>query len=338
MELLERVMQTPIVFIGGKGGVGKTTIASALAVQIAKTKRKTLIISTDPAHSLGDALGKTLSGDITPINDYLSALELDPEIIVEAHFKRIEATMQSYAKPAMMGALKRHLELAKHSPGGQEAALLEAMCHYLVDYQQLGFEQLIFDTAPTGHTLRLLMLPEMMQAWTEGMIAQHHKHMRFNQAMRALGDSPMQSDPRLVEALKAMNQRRFLFARAKEILSQKPAQAGVYLVMIAERLPFMETKRTVHTLSHTDIHLAGVIINQVMSMRQSDPFWQKRAKRQADMLDKIAQDFAHLSRFYLPLQAQDIFGEEALLALNLTHEGAMIAHTASDCPCKGHKN
>lgn len=93
----------PSFLLGGKGGVGKTTIASALAVQIAKTKRKTLIISTDPAHSLGDALGKTLSGDITPINDYLSALELDPEIIVEAHFKRIEATMQSYAKPAMMG-------------------------------------------------------------------------------------------------------------------------------------------------------------------------------------------------------------------------------------------
>lgn len=55
-------------------------------------------------------------------------------------------------------------------------------------------------------------------------------------------------------------------------------------------------------------------------------------------MDKIAQDFAHLSRFYLPLQAQDIFGEKALLALNLAHEGVMIAYTASDCPCKGHKN
>lgn len=314
MSLLSTAQHYDVLFIGGKGGVGKTTVSAALAVQLAAQQKRTLIISTDPAHSLGDALNVPLSGDITPINAHLSAVELNPDAILDAHFNKVADTMRSYAKPEMMPALHKHLRLARVAPGAQEAAMLEAICHYLVNFRDMGFAKLIFDTAPTGHTLRLMMLPDMMQAWTDSLLAQQSKQQNMRDAHRALiRQTPHQApdDTRLKQVMTVLDERRALFAAARTLLHEGHGSA-VFLVMIPEMLPLAETRRTHRQMRDFHLPLQGIIVNQVMAQEQHDPFWQQRAARQQDILHKISDAFHDTDTFYIPLQADDIRGTAAL--------------------------
>ncbi len=316
MSLLDNLKQYEIAFVGGKGGVGKTTTAAAMAVQLSQLGKKTLVISTDPAHSLGDALDITLGSEIKAITPMLSALELNPKKIIDAHFEKVADTMRAYAKPEMMPALKKHLALAKNAPGAEEAAMIEAICHYLVGFKSMGFERLIFDTAPTGHTLRLMLLPEMMTAWTQGMLAQNQKQQQTRTALTALiGDyERSQSTPvdtRLAQATDALNTRKSLFEKARHLLHDSE-QCAIFLVMIPEKLPLAETVRTYQQMREFHLPLKGIVINQVMEQSQTDNFWQKRAKRQQQVLSDIDKNFADVNRYYVPLQAEDIRGIGAL--------------------------
>lgn len=316
--LLEYALGDEIIFIGGKGGVGKTTMAAALAVQLANSGKKTLIISTDPAHSLGDVFEVNLSGEAKRLTSNLSALELNPETIINAHFKTVEDTMRAYANSDMMPALRKHLALAKQSPGAEEAAMLEAICRYLVNFRELGFERLIFDTAPTGHTLRLMILPEMMRAWTDGMLAQSRKQQNMREAMSSLlSDADSSQDPqrrqdqRLAQASAALNARRSLFEQARKIL-HKGGTAAVFLVMTPEMLPLAETLRTHQQMHQFHLPLKGIIINQVMPKDQSEAFWQQRANRQQRVITEIKRQLSDVPHFYFPLRADDIRGVAVL--------------------------
>ena len=100
--LVEQLAKQPIIFIGGKGGVGKTTTAAALASYYANQGKKTLIVSTDPAHSLGDVLNVPLKNQKTVVTPCLDAIELNPDIIVDEHFAQVVRTITSYANPDMI--------------------------------------------------------------------------------------------------------------------------------------------------------------------------------------------------------------------------------------------
>ena len=89
----------------------------------------------------------------------------------------------------MMPKIREHLRLSKSAPGAQEAAMLESMCQYLVAAAGAGYEHIIFDTAPTGHTLRLLVLPEMMGAWTDGLLAQQRRQAKLRSVATHLDKS-----------------------------------------------------------------------------------------------------------------------------------------------------
>lgn len=116
-RLLQSLQDRPLLFVGGKGGVGKTTHAASLACRLAALGRKVLVVSTDPAHSLGDVLQEKLSGTARALDDNLSALELDPSRMVDEHFAAVEKTIAAYARPEMLPRLREHLEAAKSSPG-----------------------------------------------------------------------------------------------------------------------------------------------------------------------------------------------------------------------------
>lgn len=316
--LLESAASYDILFIGGKGGVGKTTSSAAIAEQLAASGKHCLIVSTDPAHSLGDALNVKLSSKVQTLNAHLSALELNPKTIIDEHFRKVEETMRSYAKPDMMPALRKHLALAKISPGAEEAAMLEAICRLLVNFKKDGFDTLIFDTAPTGHTMRLMLLPEMMQAWTEGMLAQNSKQQKMRAAANALSDNKenaksSNSDNRLQQATAALNERKALFQAAREMLHEGK-NTGIFLVMVPEMLPLVETQRTHEQMREFHLPLAGIIVNQVMEPNQQDEFWRRRAERQRAVLEQIDKTLADCDRFYIPLLADDIRGRDALLA------------------------
>ncbi len=303
--------------MGGKGGVGKTTTAAAIAVQLAQESYRTLVVSTDPAHSLGDVLDTRLGGEIRAVGAKLSALELDPSRILDEHFRTVEETMRAYAKAEMMPALRKHLELAKISPGAEEAAMLEAICRLLVDFKEDGYERLVFDTAPTGHTLRLMLLPEMMQAFTDTLLAQNRKQLTTRRALYSLSGAKDGSDSRLKRASDVLETRKTLFAAAREKLHEG-GDTAVFLVMIPENLPFAETVRTYRRMREFHLPLSGIVVNQVIDTRQRDPFWQRRADRQCAVIRELNRAFTDCDRYYVPLQTGDIRGLEALSAFRET--------------------
>ncbi|WP_201547090.1 ArsA family ATPase [Psychrobacter sp. Pi2-1] len=331
--LVEQLKAQPIIFIGGKGGVGKTTTAAALASYYASQQQKTLIVSTDPAHSLGDVLNTQLNNAKTAISPYLDAIELNPDVIVDKHFAQVERTIKSYANPDMMPKIREHLRLSKSAPGAQEAAMLESMCQHLVEAADAGYEHIIFDTAPTGHTLRLLVLPEMMGAWTDGLLAQQRRqaklrsvatHLDSHNQKSSQTDGAQKNDvanpfaskksDRWEQAVSVLEKRKELFRQAGLLLHDR-TQTAIVLVMTADVLPLAETTRAIEQLEDSKLTPAAIIINQLITPTQSDEFWQRRAERQQQLMQDIEENFFKYPLYPIYLQQTDVRGTEALSAL-----------------------
>lgn len=325
--LLEQLMTQPIIFIGGKGGVGKTTTAAALASYYANQGKKTLIVSTDPAHSLGDVLNVPLKNQKTAVTSYLDAIELNPDIIVDEHFAQVERTITSYANPDMMPKIREHLRLSKSAPGAQEAAMLESMCQHLVVAADSGYEHVIFDTAPTGHTLRLLVLPEMMGAWTDGLLAQQRRQAKLRSVANHLGSHEQDNNKndlanpfaekkndRWEQAVSVLEKRKQLFRQAGLLLHDR-TQTAIVLVMTADVLPLAETKRAIEQLEDSKLMPAAIVINQLISPTQSDTFWHRRAERQQQLMQDIEKNFSEYPLYPIYLQQTDVRGTDALSAL-----------------------
>ncbi len=331
---VEQLATQPIIFIGGKGGVGKTTTAAALASYYASQHQKTLIVSTDPAHSLGDVLNARLSNEKTTISPYLDAIELNPDIIVDEHFAQVERTIKSYANPDMMPKIREHMQLSKSAPGAQEAAMLESMCQHLVAAADANYEHIIFDTAPTGHTLRLLVLPEMMGAWTDGLLAQQRRQAKLrsvathldshNQKQIHQKNNPQtdnvpnpfaqKKSDRWEQAVSVLEKRKQLFRQAGLLLHDR-AQTAIVLVMTADVLPLAETKRAIKQLEDSKLTPAAIVINQLIAPTQSDAFWRRRAERQQQLMQDIERNFTNYPLYPIYLQQTDVRGTDALSAL-----------------------
>lgn len=314
-----------VIFVGGKGGVGKTTTAASLAAYYASKQQKTLVISTDPAHSLGDVLKVPLDNNKTAVNDYLDAIELNPDLIVDAHFANVERTIKGYANPDMMPKIREHLRLSKSAPGAQEAAMLEAMCQYLVEAHKAGYRHVIFDTAPTGHTLRLLVLPEMMGAWTDGLLAQQRRQAKLKSVTNSLQTTqsinkdvanpftPVATD-RWAQAVEVLEKRKTLFRQAGELLHDAQKTA-IVLVMTADMLPLAETKRAVAQLETAKLAPAAIVINQLIGNNQQDTFWQNRAARQTKLIEQIEKELPNYPLYPIYLQQTDVRGIAQLQSL-----------------------
>ncbi|WP_333606723.1 ArsA family ATPase [Arsukibacterium sp.] len=158
-----------LLLVGGKGGVGKTTTSSALALLAAERGKKVLLVSTDPAHSLADAFNRPIGDNITRLAANVDGLEIDPDNEVAQHLAKVSAQLKRFTRPDMYSEIERQMRLTRQSPGAQEAAMLERIAN-VIELGLKDYDLVIFDTAPTGHTLRLLSLPEAMAAWTQGLL------------------------------------------------------------------------------------------------------------------------------------------------------------------------
>lgn len=317
-----------LLLVGGKGGVGKTTTSAALAVAAAETGRKVLLASTDPAHSLADAFDHEIGDHETMLAPNLTVLELDPDNEVDAYLSRVSAQMRRFAGPDQVRELERQLRLSRQSPGAQEAALLERLARLMEEGQE-RFDLIILDTAPTGHTLRLLSLPEVMAAWTDGLLKHNHRAAELGKVLTHLTpgrdlDSPLNTptehafsglDDRGRELANTLLTRQRLFQRTRRLLADA-ARTAFLFVLTPEKLPILETERAVQSLIDSDIPVAGLIINRVLPDQADGSFFQARHARQLRHLADIEARFHSLPQRRLPLLEDDIQGLDALLSFS----------------------
>src|SRR5690606_35093989 len=170
--LLNAIDDRRAVFVGGKGGVGKTSIASALALASARRGSRVLVVSTDPAHNLGHLWQRAVGDEVTTLWDgsgRVDGVEIDPARTVDAHLAAVSDTMTRLLPEHLHRAARDHLDSARDAPGTHESAVLERVAETL----ETGLDRydlVIFDTAPSGHTLHLLAMPERMTGWTEKLL------------------------------------------------------------------------------------------------------------------------------------------------------------------------
>ena len=327
-----------LLLIGGKGGVGKTTVSSALAVLASQRGQKVLLVSTDPAHSLADAFGRAPIGDrIARLTPNLDGLELDPDREVEQHLAKVSAQLKRFTRPEMYAEVERQMRLTRQSPGAQEAAMLERIAQ-TIELGLSDYDLLIFDTAPTGHTLRLLSLPEAMAAWTQGLLQANQRAKKLGDVLdhltpkagrdldNPLGDPKEHATAGMDERSKAITEtllaRQRLLQRTREVLLDHQRTALLF-VLTPEKLPILETARAVTSLQQEKLPLAGLVVNRVLPDSADGDFLAKRRAQEQQHLAHIASEFAKLPRYQLPLQATDIQGLEALQRMSalLTEAG-----------------
>ena len=299
-----------MVFLGGKGGVGKTTLAAAAALESAARGTPTLLVSTDPAHSTSDILGRDLGPEPTEVAANLSCLEIDPAVAADEYIDDVKSRLAEATPARLVAEVERQIDVARISPGAEEAALFERFARILDGSD--GFERVIFDTAPTGQTLRLLSLPELMSAWIGGLVATRRKvsalgRMWRNVAGAAAASSRAEQDP----VLEALETRQALFHRARKTVTD-PAATAFLFVIVPDRLPILETYRAMSTLSHYGIPVGGLLVNRVLPAAQADGFLARRKEREAEHLADIRRRFGEWPIAYVPLLESDPIGVEAL--------------------------
>lgn len=322
MELLDR----RLLWVGGKGGVGKTSVAASLALLAGKRGRNVLVVSTDPAHSLGDVFDHSLGDEPRRLAPGLDAMEIDPDAEVEAHLKRVTSQMRRFTVPRMMDEMERQMRLSRQSPGTQEAALLERIAR-LVAEEGDAYDLIVFDTAPTGHTLRLLSLPEAMAAWTDGLLSHSRKSEELNKVLKHLtpkggqdvaspfadpaneGESDL--DDRARSIAETLKDRRRLFMQARRAVEDADISNFLF-VMTPERLPILETVRSVEALKEAGIPVAATLVNRVIPSSADGAFLSRRRDQEAQYLARIDRELAGYPRPRLPLLETDVQGLEVL--------------------------
>lgn len=295
-----------LTFFGGKGGVGKTTLAVAYATLLAARGDRTLLVSTDPAHSTGDLLGAKLSGEPTRAGDNLWAVEVDAAADAEAYVERIKKDARGSVSREVLSTVDKHLELAKSSPGTEESALFDRFVD-LISLCPSEYDRIVFDTAPTGHTLRLLTLPALLSAWVEGVVRQREKVAGMERMLRNIaGDDSGGEDP----VLERLRERRERFHHARHRLLE---DTTFYLVLIPERLPIEETARSLKTLTGNGIEVGALLVNRVLPESADEgEFMHARLAQQREYLDEIGSRFADRRIARIEQDARDISDSDQL--------------------------
>jgi arsenite-transporting ATPase len=287
--------------------VGKTTLAVAHALRSAERGDRTLLVSTDPAHSTADILEHPLGATPREVLPGLDAMEIDPAEETERYIQDVKERVREVTSPRLLGEVERQIDVARVSPGAEEAALFDRFAELMARAGD-EYDRVIFDTAPTGHTLRLLSLPELMSVWIEGLVSRRKKvnalgRMWRNVAGSAAGGELDRPDP-VVEVLE---RRLARFRRARSIVTDARRTAFAF-VLIPERLPIEETRKAVTILDRHGIPVGAVLVNRVLPESADGEFVERRRDRERGYLDEIDRLFPDHPVIRVPMLETDVRG------------------------------
>ncbi|MGE5589164.1 MAG: TRC40/GET3/ArsA family transport-energizing ATPase [Bacillota bacterium] len=316
-------MKTHFTFFSGKGGVGKTTMASATAIHYADAGQKTLIVTTDPASNLADVFEQEIGHHVTPIQGVpnLWAMEIDPDRATEEYRERVLAPLRAVMPQDVVNVVEEQFR----SPCTTEIASFDRFVDFM-DHPQ--FDQVIFDTAPTGHTLRLLQLPV---DWS-----------------RHIEEAAQGSGRTCIGPVQAIQESKAKYDLAVSLL-QSPEDTSFTFVLVPEETSLYETARSAEELGHIGIRSYNLIVNQILPEDAREiPFFRRRWEMQQQYLQEIDQEFAVPKRHMLQrdnevkgiasLRAvgRDLFGEGSSTAPPLQRAEALTSSpNAADQPLEG---
>jgi arsenite/tail-anchored protein-transporting ATPase len=297
------------LFFGGKGGVGKTTAATATAfyyLEKAKPPETILLFSTDPAHSLSDSIGKPIGDQPTQIatvsGSKLIAYEMDANTALERFRVKHGKTL---AEIAERGTFLDEADIADllnlSLPGLDEVMSLFELSEL---HRTANYDRVIVDTAPSGHTTRLLRLPEVFTRMVHALDRMSDKH-RYIVAHFARRRGPADE---VDQFLTDLNER---LERVRDLLQNK-SHTSFSLVTIPEALSVRETERYLQLLRKEQIPVTDLIINRVETEHGSCPYCRARVEMQQPWLKELAKTFKGLRLHYVPLLPEEVRGVSAL--------------------------
>jgi arsenite-transporting ATPase len=311
MASLRQLIDKRVLFFGGKGGVGKTTCASAMALAASQAGKRVLLVSTDPAHSTSDMFERPIGPEPVPLLPNLHGLEIDGEFESKRYVADVKEQIKGLFGANILKEANRQIELAASMPGAEEMALFDRI-GALIRGEDDRFDLIVFDTAPTGHTLRLIRMPELMEAWIRAL-------SRSRRAMLGIDEDDAKDPVMLSLAARLEHLREF---RAR-LLS--PRLCAFVLVLVAERLPIEETARAIAQLGDAGVTIGGLVVNRVLPDTSPDPFLRSRHEQEQIYLDEIERRFAPHHRVRVPQLPSDVHGVTTLehLAAVLAKEKAL---------------
>lgn len=295
-----------LIFFGGKGGVGKTTSSAAFAFLCAKNGEKTLLVSTDPAHSLSDIFEKKIGSTITGLNKNLYALEIDPEEETQNYIKGIKSKMKDTVSPVIIKEIESQLDAASISPGSDESAVFDKLMEIIIDYRE-KYDRIIIDTAPTGHTLRLLSLPELLGGWMDRLIEKRVQAMELYEMSKRY-DSKLKKIIAEDPVIATLKTRKEKMEKTREILTDQDLVSFIF-VLNAERLAIEETKKAITILEKYHFVINNVVVNRILPENLQDSFWQKRKDMEKIYLKEIEESFPDKHIIKVPLIDADVQSE-----------------------------
>ena len=308
---------TKFVLYGGKGGVGKTTIATATGLKLARDGAKTLVVSTDPAHSLADAVGQSIGAEPTEIRENLWGVEVDPQSGIDRYQTLFEvlASELDDAGIHLDEAAVADLFTTGVMPGSDELAALEGLATY-IDSDR--WDRVVFDTAPTGHTLRLLDLPSVMDRGMATALDLRDQVRRKVDTARTMLFGPMgrRRDDDGPDEFVEMRDR---MARVGDVL-RDPAQTAFRVVTIPETMAVRESERLVSQLREFDVPVTTLVVNKLIDDPGDCGRCQGKQVVQEASLAALQESLPELDLWTVPDESGEVTGLDALEKVG-THIG-----------------
>ncbi|MDG1557759.1 MAG: ArsA family ATPase [Candidatus Poseidoniaceae archaeon] len=325
-----------LLLFGGKGGVGKTTTSAATAVWLADAGLRVLLVSSDPAHSTSDSLGVEIGSEPTPIEGVpgLFGLEMDPESKISSVLPKMGEMMNGMNGSGGLGGLgglsmmldpnaKDEMNAMKDEvkasdmviPGLDEALAFDELLRHVEDPT---WDVIVFDTAPTGHTLRFLSLPELIESWSDKII----RMMRVSGGLRSMLFGRKESDS-MKEELERFR-RRVLHVR--RVLSNESITSFT-LVTIPERMGINETLRAHASLKEYKLPVPNCLVNR-LTPEFDHPFLQNRRTAELGRVEELKQELADVNIATMELLDDEVVGIESLRSVGLRLYGEVKPHPA----------
>jgi len=278
-----------LIIFGGKGGVGKTSCAIAASIALSENF-KTLLISTDPAHSISDCLEQEIGFNVREVIDHknLSAIEVDAEVALSGFKSQNESALKKLLETSSNLDSKDIDEMLSLSiPGIDEVMSFKT----IIDLIEVGdYDKYVVDTAPTGHALRLISSPKLLDDWIKVVARMRWK---YRYMITSFSGSYQQDevDAFLLSLKKTVK-------RIEDILKDK-AKCQFIPVCIPEAMAILETRRLLKQLGDSEIISQQIIVNHIMISEEGD-FCKKKKASQYKYIKEISEAFSDLNRIEIP--------------------------------------